>query len=805
MDTADMKRRLAAVLVADVEGYSRRMADDAAATVSALDAARDVFRREVGARGGHIVDMVGDSVLAVFGLATGAVEAALAVQRAVALQGSGPGDQPGLSFRIGVHVGELIEKPDGSVYGDGVNIAARLQAQAPAGGLCVSEAVHDTLVSHLAVGAVSGGALPLKNIRRPVAAWFIWAEGDAVGEQAARRMVHSWRAARRRRHAAWLGSSVAAGALLVAGVWALAPGVPRGEWLQGGWRQGGAVAAMPSIAVLPFANLDSDADASNFADGMHEDLLTQLASMRDLKVISRTSVLDYRGTRKNLRQVGKELGAGLVVEGSVRRAGGTVRVTAQLIDARTDQHLWAGRYDRELRDLFGIQAELAVEIARALRVTLTPADQARIAARPTSDLKAYESYLQAQAMRDRAQGTERVFAELVPRIELLTDAVKRDPGFALAWAALAAEHALAYATAWDKTAQRQTLARDALNRALALQPRDATVKIAEGQVWRMAFSDYERAARAFESVLAQTPYHVEALNGLSGVLAFQDRDAESAALLERALVVEPNNFRALRSMMRHHRRYRQYARAEQLQQQLIALRPDDLSLQAEYQQTGYYRTGTWTAYDAWRAGQPPGVERRLGMVLKMDLKRAAARRDWPQVVRLVETDAADSRAALTDNQAMMLRQVALALVHNVQGDRGKAVIHARRAIEWIDREIAHAPLDAFSWSLRSQMAAVLGDSARAKADFNRSLEVARQEGGGAAAASMRSDALALHALLGELDQAQAEAARLVRLPGMYVHDMTVSLELAPLWDTPAFRALIADPASNAPVPLTAGR
>ena len=797
---AIMKQRLAAVLAADVEGYSRRMAQDASATVVALDAAREVFRHEVGTRGGHIVDMAGDSVLAVFSLATGAVETALAVQRALANGAQAAADKPGLTFRIGVHLGELFEKPDGSIYGDGVNIAARLQAQAPAGGVCVSEVVHDTVASRLAVDGVSVGAMPLKNIRRPVAAWFVWGRDDTAGAAIARQAASQLNAAQQRRRAGWLGGGLAAVALLALLFSVLKNGALR-DWMG----RETPTNASASIAVLPFVNLGSDADAANFADGMHEDLLTQLASMSELKVISRTSVMDYRSTRKNLRQIGQELGAGLFVQGSVRRAGATVRVTAQLIDAHTDQHLWAGRYDRELIDLFAIQAELATEISKALRVKLTPADQARIAARPTSDLKAYELYLQAQAMYERTQGTARAFAELAPRTAMLNEAVQRDPRFALAWAALAVEHARAYVTAADKTAQRQSLAREALYRALALQPGDPSVKIAEGHVWRMAFADHERAARAFEQVLAQTPHHVDALNGLSTVMNAQDRSAESVALLERALVVEPNNFNTLRQLARLQREHRQYNRALQLQQQLIALRPEDLALQGEYQRTVYYRTGQWGTYDEWRARQAPGIERQLGIVQLMDLNRAAARRDWPEVVRLVGIDSADSRPSLTDNQALLLRQVTLALVRQAQGERATAVRHARRAVELLDREIAQAPRDGSSWYLRSWMSAVLGDAARARADLDRSIEVERQERGSVSAAYTQRNTLPLHALLGELDLAQAEATRQVRQPGIYVHEWLVSFELASLWDTAAFKSLVADPASNAALPLKSGR
>src|SRR5204862_498797 len=233
-----------------------------------------------------------------------------------------------------------------------------------------------------------------------------------------------------------------------------------------------------------FANISDDKDTAYFADGVQEDLLTQLALLGDLKVISRVSVMDYRNTKKNVRQIGAELGVASVVEGSVRRAGNQVRVTAQLIDAKSDKHLWAKSYDRELKDIFAIQKELATEIAKQLKVSLDPQDEKRLAKRPTDNLDAYDLYLRYQEMFNQTVVSIRFLATVQDRIALLSKAVELDPKFALAWARLGSEQARMYR--WlDRTESRLTQAREAIERAQALTPDDPLVKIETANYYRL--------------------------------------------------------------------------------------------------------------------------------------------------------------------------------------------------------------------------------------------------------------------------------------------------------------------------------
>jgi len=557
-----------------------------------------------------------------------------------------------------------------------------------------------------------------------------------------------------------------------------------------------------AIAVLPFTNMSDDKDTAYFADGVHEDLLTQLALLGELKVVSRTSVAEYRNSNKNVRQIGSELGVASLVEGSVRRSGNRVRVTAQLIDVRTDKHLWGSSYDRELKDIFAIQSELATEIAKALRITLAPQEQSRLAKRPTDNLEAYDLFLRAQDLYNRSQGTIRVFASINDRIALLSKAVYLDPKFALAWARLAAEHGRAYVSAVDMTAGRQAQAKTAMDRALNLAPEDLHVKIEEGNYFRMALADYDRAAQAFEKVLRVAPHNVDALNGLASVYSFQDRVAERMKLLERALVVEPRNFGALGRLANDYLAYRHYDRALAYRQETINIRPDDITLQAERSRIEYYRSGTWTAYDKWRATLPEGAVRMYLSVRIMDLNRAIAKRDYAEVLRLADVESEDARGFIDSSQSGILKNGLIALALRAKGDRVQAMESARAGLRLADNEIRNRPKDSESWYLKAWLHAVLGERGLAVATHARAVAVAREEGGDVVADWIQRTSLGLHALLGNRKEALAEASRQLKLPYSHVHEMRASVELAALWDDPQFQAMMNDPTNNAPLPIS---
>lgn len=349
------KRRLAAILAADIVGYSRLMGRDESGTVRRMKAIREGYiEPTVERHGGRIVKLTGDGALVEFASAVDALSAAITIQQATAdLANSEPGDDA-LVFRIGLHLGDLIVDDD-DLYGDGVNVAARLEAQAPAGGILISSNVHDAVDGRLASQFDDVGALELKNIERPVKAYRVKWEAD------------DWRPATR-------GESDQQAASVPAM----------------------ALPAKPSIAVLPFQNMSGDPEQDYFADGMVEDIITALSRFRHLFVIARNSSFTYKGRAVNVKQVGDELGVRYVLEGSVRKAGGRVRITGQLIDCQTGAHLWAERYDRELLDIFELQDQITNQVAGAIEPELLKIESGRAAIASGRKLSAWDLVCQGR-------------------------------------------------------------------------------------------------------------------------------------------------------------------------------------------------------------------------------------------------------------------------------------------------------------------------------------------------------------------------------------------------------------------------
>jgi adenylate cyclase len=327
---SDLKQRLAAILAADVAGYSRLMAADERATVASLDAARTVFRSQIESNQGRVIDMAGDSVLAVFETATGAVSAALSIQREINLSGEKNPDDRRMRFRIGIHLGDVIEKADGTIYGDGVNIAARLEGLAAPGGITISDAVHGAVRGKVAASFADQGEQQVKNISHPVRAFAVRADGGSAPKPVR-----------------------AAGEIDL------------------------SLPDKPSIAVLPFANMSGDPEQEYFTDGITEDIITELSRFQSLFVIARNSSFTYKGKAVDVRQISKELGVRYVVEGSIRRSGNRVRVTAQLIDSFSGNHLWAEKYDRVLEDIFAVQEEVTACIVSAIAPQVDAAEALR--------------------------------------------------------------------------------------------------------------------------------------------------------------------------------------------------------------------------------------------------------------------------------------------------------------------------------------------------------------------------------------------------------------------------------------------
>jgi adenylate cyclase len=420
--------KLHAILAADVAGYSRLMQDDDRATVRTLEEYRAVFRGMTQSHRGRVVDMAGDSVLAVFESATAAVRAAIEIQSLLAKRNEAHPEPRRMRFRIGINLGEVIENADGTVYGDGVNVAARLESIADPGGITVSGTVFDQVKNRIHVGFRFTGDQQVKNIAEAVRAYRVEVTGTPFRPPS----VVNWI----RPRAIVVGSALVVLLLALAALYLHYRAEPA--------RAPSTLTALPttpdkhSIAVLPFANMSGDPTQEYFADGMTEEIITSLSRLPGLYVIARNSTFQYKGKSADVREIGTELGVRYILEGSVRKSDQTLRVTAQLIDAADGKHVWAQRYDGKLADVFAVQDAITRQVVEELDVRLVSGEQARVWRRTTSDVEAYELYLKGSDLNARNPTKENL---LLAR-KYLQEAIKRDPKFAAAYTHLTYTHML---------------------------------------------------------------------------------------------------------------------------------------------------------------------------------------------------------------------------------------------------------------------------------------------------------------------------------------------------------------------------
>jgi TolB-like protein/class 3 adenylate cyclase/Flp pilus assembly protein TadD len=421
-----VERRLAAILAADIVGYSRLTERDEAGTLVLI---RDLRERVIdpllAEHRGHIVKLLGDGAIAEFGSVVDAVACAVAVQKATTgQQADVPADRR-IVFRIGVNLGDVVVEGD-DLLGDGVNVAARLEQLCQPGGVLISGTAYDQLQGKFGLPLDFTGEQRLKNIERPVRAYRVRLDGAAAPRRLRLLPPSRWRVP--------LGASVIALGLIVAGalawhrLWQAPPPPPATPTP--------VAASAPALdprrlAVLPFANISAEAKNEWFADGITEEIITRLSQIPELSVIARTSIMGYKGTSKGVAEIGRELSAGTILEGSVRRAGDQVRVTAQLVDSGSQAHLWAESYDRPMRQIFAVQSDIAAKVADALQITLLAEVKQRVERSGTSDPIAHDLYLRGR--HAYSQWTVQGFREAASFFE---QAIQLDPAYASAHAAL---------------------------------------------------------------------------------------------------------------------------------------------------------------------------------------------------------------------------------------------------------------------------------------------------------------------------------------------------------------------------------
>jgi TolB-like protein/class 3 adenylate cyclase/tetratricopeptide (TPR) repeat protein len=511
-----VKRRLAAILAADVAGYSRLMERDEAGTVARLKAIRKELVEPILERhGGRFVDLKGDGAIVEFGSVVAAVEAAVEIQRAMAEREAGVPEAERVRYRIGINLGDVVvDGPD--IYGDGVNVAARIEALCEPGGVWVAARVYDPVRGKLDVPFEPTGRHRVKNISEPVETFRIRLEGGPARRRIVGRRWSGWR--RVAVAAVLLGLAAAAGV----GAWWLWPGK--------------AAAGRPSIAVLPFDNLSGDEATGRLADGLTEDVITDLAHFRDLDVIARNSVEAYKGKPVDVRQVREALDVRYVLEGSIQRQGDRVRVTAQLIDAESGAHVWSERWDRPAQDVFAVQTELAETVAARIggyTGTIVVADREAAKRKRPQDLTAYDLYLLGGEAKHR--GTREDVEEA---IRLLKQSLAIDPKFARAWVGLAwCYQVLGGLT--DRTPELRQAQADAARRAVELDPADADAHAALAFVHGNA-GDFTRAEAEFDRALSLNPNSADILTYYAGWAISLGKPEKGVEAADHALRLNPN-------------------------------------------------------------------------------------------------------------------------------------------------------------------------------------------------------------------------------------------------------------------------
>jgi len=477
MTTQEVKRKLTAILSADVKGYSRLMGEDEVTTLKTLSAYRDVMRNLVQHFNGRVVDISGDSLLAEFGSVVDAIQGAVEIQKELKTRNGELSENRRMEFRIGINLGDVIQEGD-NIYGDGVNIAARVQSLAEGGGICISGTTFDQVEKKLGLGFEYLGEQTVKNIARPVRVYRV-----AIATPAAPFMA----------------------------------------------------AEKPSIAVLPFINMSGDPEQEYFSDGITEDIITALSRLHWFFVIARNSTFTYKGKSVDVKYIGRELGVRYVLEGSIRKIGNRVRITAQLINATTGAHLWAERYDRELTDIFALQDEITQNVTAAIEPKLVEAEGVHFQGRSHEDLDAWDLVMRAVAHFWRMTAAESEAA-----IDMLRLAVQRYPNYApaqsmLAFALLVSDH-----VGWAPAGQPYQLAADLAHRAAELDDNDPWAHLALGY---LAFTTRKTddAVREFQRALDLNPNFAAAYGYLGWAVVFDGRHEEATEYFQQAFRMSPHD------------------------------------------------------------------------------------------------------------------------------------------------------------------------------------------------------------------------------------------------------------------------
>jgi len=522
METEGYKRKLTAILSADVEGYSRLMGEDEDATITTLTSYRELMTTLIQKHRGRVVDSPGDNLLAEFGSVVDAVRCAVEIQEELRVRNAELPENKRMHFRIGINLGDVVQEQE-RIYGDGINIAARVEGLAEGGGICISGTVYDSIKNKLSLTYESLGEHTVKNITEPVRVYRM-----RVGPEAAvQPKPKQW-------HKPALAALVV---LIVAtGAWAIWNFYFRPPPIEPASVEKMAypLPDKPSIAVLPFENMSGDPEQEYFSDGLTEEIITALSKIPKLFVIARNSTFTYKGKPVKVQQVGEDLGVRYVLEGSVRKAENRVRITAQLIDAITGHHVWSERYDRDLKDIFALQDEITMEIIASIQVELTEGELARLTARGTENLQAYLKLIKGREIYLKITKENNALSR-----KIFEDVIVLDPQYAVAYNLLGATHWMDVFFGSSKSPKKSIAkAMELIQKAIALDDSYSPAHASLGWLYAI-IGKHEKGITEIERALELAPNDANAHMWMSYVLRVAGRNEEAIRYSEQAVRLNP--------------------------------------------------------------------------------------------------------------------------------------------------------------------------------------------------------------------------------------------------------------------------
>jgi serine/threonine-protein kinase len=801
---SDLRLEIAHVLFIDIVGYSKLLINEQRESLEELNQVvrgTDAFR-EAEAAGKLTRLPTGDGMALVFSTTPEApVECALQISKALK-------SRPELRVRMGVHSGPISGITDvndrSNVAGGGINMAQRVMDCGDAGHILLSKRVaadleqyrhwqpylhdlgdcqvkHDVTVSvvNLYTDEAGNPVLPEKFSRVGLGA----AE-SARTQASAKPAIPRWAFI-----GALLVAAVALGVLLFR-MGADHRAVRAGAEEEGRRSAASLPAAEKSIAVLPFENLSEEKANAFFADGVQDEILTNLAKVADLKVISRTSVMQYKsGVRRNLREIGQQLGVAHLLEGSVQRAANRVRVNAQLIDARTDAHLWAQTYDRDLADVFAIQSEIAKTIADQLQAKLSPTEKTAMEQRPTADLNAFDLFTRAKNLSLTTSFSANSRGNLLQAVDLLNQAVVRDPSFFEAYCQLAFANDILYFLGNDHTPARLALAEAAIQAAFRLRPDAGEAHLARAENLYQGYLDYAGALAELEIARRTLPNDPRIFELLGYITRRQGKQEEALHNLERALDLDPRNFFTLQQIAISYHNLRRYPEMAESLDRALSIKPDDVVTQT---------ARAFVELD-WKVDARPLHQTINEIRAKNPAAIESVADNW-FLCALAERDAAAAEAALValgdnsvgDNATQLSPKFCEGLLARMVKDepRARSAFTAARAQE---ENTVHAQPDyGPALCVLGLIDAGLGRKEAALQEGRRAMELLPVEKDSLNGADMIQYFAIIAAWVGEKNLACEHLATAVRLPG---HLSYGQLKLLPFWDPlrgdPCFEKIVA--------------